>query len=161
MSKNLSFHIRHVRWWRHITWQLHHDVKTAAILDPPSWISTIFPKHQKTAQNYWKILKIYKTVQKNLKEVKIVELKLIFINGNTNNYKFGKTCLSKWRCHGNVKFQTQQPILPIYSQINFRKTRKVWQRLVESWKRYKRSKSARALYVPPPPPSVWIGLIEF
>ena len=76
--------------------------------------------------------------------MKIVELKLICINGN-KNYKFGKTCLLKWPCHGNVKFPTQQPILPIYFQINFRKTRKVWQRLVESWKSYKRSKSARAL----------------
>ena len=65
--------------------------------------------------------------------MRIAAFKLIFINKNTKNYKFGKARLSK--C-GN--FQKQQPVVTNYSQINFRPTRKV-QRC------YWRSKSAWAL----------------
>ena len=87
-----------------------HDVKSrdnyiimskhlgSAILD-----FKIFLKRQKTAQNYAQNL--YNST-KNLKEEKIVELKFIFINGNTKI-----TNLEKHVCQNDVaKFQKEQPI---------------------------------------------------
>ena len=58
----------------------HHDVKTAAILGPPSWISKFFQNVReppKIAEKYSKSIKSAK------KEVNVMELKLIFVNGNT------------------------------------------------------------------------------
>ncbi len=53
------------------------------ILEPQSWISIFFPKRQKTTLNYCKVLKLNKTVLKNRKKVRIIVLKLIFIDINT------------------------------------------------------------------------------
>ena len=128
---------------------------------PPSWILIFFSRTSEYRPKLLKYTKcIKKSAHKNLKEVKGIGLKLIFINRNTINYKFGKTCLPKGRCHGNVEFLTQQPTLPIYFQKNFRKSHKVWQRLVESLKSYKRSATALSATSPPPPPPGldWIGL---
>lgn len=52
-------------------WHLHHNVKTSAILD-----FKIFPKRQKIAQNYWKILKTNKHVLKIRKKEKPIALNL-------------------------------------------------------------------------------------
>ncbi len=72
------------------------------------------------------------------------------MNRNTQNYKFGKTCLSKCRCHGDVKFLKHHPTLPICCQINFRKTQKfgsVWLNL----KKVIKVQSQRGPQKPPPP----------
>ncbi|KAL9961307.1 hypothetical protein ACROYT_G030220 [Oculina patagonica] len=61
---------------------------------PPSWIRhlgfRIFSKRQKTAQNYWKILKTNKNVLKTRKQMKIIALKLFFINRNRKITNLGK-----------------------------------------------------------------------
>ena len=53
----------------------------------PSWIRHLgFQNFSKTPENRPKLLKYSKSIKqcsKNLKEVKIIELKLIFINGKT------------------------------------------------------------------------------
>ncbi len=90
MSEQLSFGIRHMGWWRYITWQLHYDVKTAAILDPPFLIEIFFLKRQQTTQNYCKVLKINKIVLKTRIKLKIIALKKSFINRNTKITNLGK-----------------------------------------------------------------------
>ena len=68
-------------------------------MDPPSWISKFFQnvgKPSKITEKYSKSVKQCKK-KKSLKEVKIVEFKLIFINGNTKI-----TNLEKHVCQNDV-----------------------------------------------------------
>ncbi len=85
---------------------------------PPSWISKCFQNVRKPPKKNLKVLKITKMVQQNLKKgEKIIAFKVYCYWQEHKNYKFGETYLSKCRCHDNVKFSTQIPILPNYSQI--------------------------------------------
>ena len=68
----------YVTWDDYVTSRDNYNVKTAAILDPPSWIG------------FWKILKTNKNVLKTRKKVKIIALKLFFINRNTKITNLGK-----------------------------------------------------------------------
>lgn len=44
LSKDVSFQVPSGKSWRHMTWELRHDFKMAATLDPPDWIS-LFPQN--------------------------------------------------------------------------------------------------------------------
>ena len=69
--------------------ELRNDFQTAAILDPPSWISIFFQnvrKSPKLTENYTKIVKWCKRPKK----VKIAASKLTSIIKNTNTKNLEK-----------------------------------------------------------------------
>ena len=61
----------------------------------------IFPKRQKTAKNYWKLLENDKNSAKCRKNVNIIAFKLIFINKSTEI-----TNLEKHACQNPVVMAT-------------------------------------------------------
>ena len=96
MSKNLSFYI--VTCGDDVTSRDNYIMMSK---QPPSWISKFFQNIRKPPKITEKYSKSIKQCKKNLKEVKIVELKLIFINGNTKI-----TNLEKHVCQNDVAMVT-------------------------------------------------------